>query len=261
VLFAHLPEPPTLEAKYKSGATPPREVYMPRLFNHDPYNGDTAKNVLALTPLQYVQFQQWAADNFVSAAPEPEFLCDALTRIALEACSGGAFYPGMEAPRILCGSAQQAGVKDVYHDELAFRIDPAKAAPGEITAGLARPWQADFHACAMERDNAWWPATRPDLVLIEKPGRPVDSMSEEMYVWSESVQSGEDMVASWHKLGILRRERVPDAQVPLATDPEALKEFKSSNYDEVEEGGATAYYYFVEKERTLPPHQKKSSGF
>jgi hypothetical protein len=199
--------------------------------------------VLPLTPLQYVHFKNWAENNFVPSSPRQEFVCEALTRIALAACSGGAFYPGIETPRIMRGKGQlpDATVDDIYHDVFPFRIDWTSVRPGDITAGLAVPWQADFYECSMERDNAWWPVTRPDHVLVEQPTRPVDSISEEMYVWSECVRSPENMIDFWSHLGVVRRQRVAPEKVP--TNAAALKEFRSSNYDEVSDANQITYYY------------------
>ena len=132
-----------------------REVKMPRLHDDD-YNPN---EVLPLTPVQYRHMANWADGNFTNAPTYGEFLCEAMDRIALEGCSGGPLYPGMEVPRI---------VKDKRKYIAPFRFDPAKVKPGDVTKGLAVPWQADFFACQMDGDNAWWPATRPDKVIVWK---------------------------------------------------------------------------------------------
>jgi hypothetical protein len=40
-----------------------------------------------------------------------------------------------------------------------FRIDPAVLTPGDVTALMAQPWQADFLKCS----GSWWPSQRPDI--------------------------------------------------------------------------------------------------
>jgi hypothetical protein len=260
-MFAHLPDPPSLPEHLKS-KLPKRQVAMPRLFNHDPFANkteiQTGDAVLPLTWLQYAHFRNWASDAFVPHGAQREFLCDALTRVALEACSGGAFYPGMEAPRIMRGSTQDPAVPRVYHDFFPLRIDWRAVKPGEITAGLAVPWQSDFLECEMERGNAWWPVTRPDHVLVERPDHPVDSLADEMYVWREGIEKYCEMVDNWHQLGIVKRKAVADAEVP--TDKDQLTEFRRANFDESSVAGRTQYFYFAEDERVLPKHEKKSAG-
>ena len=72
---------------------------MPRL--HDE-NNDIAR--LPLTSVQYRMLQHWAAGELsgdLQDPPPPELLPDALDRASLESCSGGAFFPGIEAGRIM----------------------------------------------------------------------------------------------------------------------------------------------------------------
>ena len=63
----------------------------------------------------------------------------------------------------------------------------------------------------------------------------------------------------WHRLGIIKKARVPDSAVP--TDSDKLKEFRKTNYDEVQEGAVVGYYYYTEEDRVLPPHKQKSAGY
>lgn len=140
---------------------PPNEPnarrWMPRL--HDENND---ARVLPLTSVQYTVLQRWAAGEFIGdlgQPPQPELLPDALDRVALESCSGGPFFPGIEAGRIM----QRPGT---YGAPLRIATHTR---PGELTAGNALPWQADFHACAWEMQGfiGWWPAQRPDHVRPE----------------------------------------------------------------------------------------------
>ena len=223
MLLAHIPDPddPDDNAKAK------REVKMPRL--HD--DNDTPGKVLSLTRVQYRHLTNWATGQFVDGTPaDKEFVCDAMDRIALEACSGGAFYPGMEAPRIMSDPSKYVA---------SCRLDPTKLKPGKVTEGLAVPWQADFFECQADGDNAWWPATRPDKVFASVPTKPVDSQSEEMQRWDAGVNSMGSMVKRWHKLGIIRRKKV-DAYVPGADKDAATQQA----------------FVFIEQERLLPARPK-----
>jgi hypothetical protein len=78
----------------------PSDVGMPRL------NDDTfSRSVLPPSETQYAILQRWAAGDFVGdrgvAQEAVELLPDGLDRAALEACSGGAFFPGIEAGQIM----------------------------------------------------------------------------------------------------------------------------------------------------------------
>lgn len=162
---------------------------MPRL--HDETN---SANVLALTPTQYATLRAWVAGTFDGAGVPPRALSlpEEMDRMALRACSGGAFFPGIEAGRILRDPR-------VYSEPL--RLDPTRVVPGQITAGNAVPWQADFLKCAKDgveaSSLAWWPAQRPDDVLTSAAG---GTMSD----WAENVNSHQEMVDHWHELGVVR---------------------------------------------------------
>jgi hypothetical protein len=218
-----------------------REVKMPRLHDDD----KNPNQVLPLTSVQYEHMQNWASGAFTNTDPANtavngggEFICEAMDRIALEACSGGAFYPGMEVPRIVKD-------RDIYI--APFRFDP-KTKPGEITMGLAVPWQADFFECQMDGDNAWWPATRPDKVIVLEKGEVLDVgimsdvMSERMEEWDNNVADMDDMVEKWHRLGIVKRVPVDPAPRIADRDP----------------GSATAGFLYVEEERTLDRERGRS---
>ncbi len=173
---------------------PNRRTWMPRL--HQELDSAAADDlVLPLTALQYAAIQHWAAGTFINdlGQPQPaEPLPDALNRVALQAASGGAFYPGIE-----CGSIMRDPA--IYGE--AFRIDPARVRPGQVTAGNALPWQADFYACAWEPQFflGWWPAQRPDHVLTKaQPSMPVD--------WLRGIASDLDLVSRWHLLGLVLRQ-------------------------------------------------------
>jgi hypothetical protein len=180
---------------------------MPRL--HDETNSD---QVLPLTKTQYATLQQWAAGNYVNdlgQSPPPELLPDALDRIALESCAGGAFFPGIEAGRIM-------KQKEIYSE--AFRLNVNKLKPGQITQGNALPWQADFYECRWEGQSfiGWWPAQRPDHVRPEADQTKTKD-------WIRGIGSDVAMARDWHHLGVVvRKAGPPEVFVETERDPAFL---------------------------------------
>ncbi len=118
------------------------------------------KTWLSLTRLQYARMERWtkgAIEQGTTVVPEDDGLQAEparLTRCALEACAGGAFFPGIEMTAI---------VRDPSLYGEPFRIDHSRVGPGDITKYMACPWQADFYECR----DAWWPAQRPDTVITD----------------------------------------------------------------------------------------------
>jgi hypothetical protein len=117
---------------------------------------------MTLTRLQYRRLKKWSEGDFErdDAAPDgcPPELKDQparLTRCALEASCGGAFFPGIETTVIVRSPR-------LYSE--AFRIDHDRVDAGDITKFMACPWQADFYEC---RDD-WWPGQRPDEVITDE---------------------------------------------------------------------------------------------
>jgi hypothetical protein len=199
----------------RPGSPPnPAAGHIPRL-NDDRNDKDT----LTLTPTQFRFIEQWAAGDFVSdlgAQAPAEQLPDALDRVSLQACVGGAFFPGIEAGRIIA---------DPQSYSEPFRLDAAQLKPGSLTAGNAVPWQADFMACKTDISLAWWPAQRPDRVFID-PNH--TGTVGQMKRWMEpinEVTEDDGLIKNYGKLGIIVRE--------------------------TNQAGATV---FVERERKLPPH-------
>ncbi|GAB3439077.1 LodA/GoxA family CTQ-dependent oxidase [Actinophytocola sediminis] len=149
----------------------------------------------ALTAVQHAHLLRWQKGDYTAdwagePAPATEITPDGLDRAALEACVGGAFFPGIEA-----GGLPATGVpilEAAYAEP--FRL-AAGLAPGALSAALALPWQADFNACA---DN-WWPVPRPNDVLTE-------AGSGIAVRWDRDIGSQEDMVANWHRLGFVVRD-------------------------------------------------------
>jgi hypothetical protein len=265
MLVAHLRDP-------DNAVVPPREVAMPRLHDdHKKKSGATgASEVLALTRCQYRHMRNWADGTFTNnRIPVTELECDALDRIALQACSGGAFYPGMEASRIM---------KDMRLYTTPFRIDPCSErwrlesaqegqpvydveyGAGRITEGLAVPWQADFYECRMDGDATWWPATHPDKVLVVRSDeknmdQPADALSEQMELWHYGIGSRSSMVKMWSRLGIVKAKQltIQDGWGIPATAENAIADG---------DGKITSGTVYVEEERIegddgLPSREEK----
>lgn len=118
---------------------------------------------LTVTYAQHRRLLTWLAGDLLlgSEVPEPDALLkdgsphpQVLTRAVLERCAGGAFYPGIEVTSI-------ARDPELYAE--AFRFDHNVIEAGDLTKYMALPWQADFYECR----SWWWPAQRPDEVVLE----------------------------------------------------------------------------------------------
>jgi hypothetical protein len=164
---------------------------MPKIWS-DVYDTDN-KISEALTKIQYHILQQWRDGNFVNDwnnPPASETVPEDLTRAALEACVGGALYPGIETSYM---------TRDNYAFIEPFRLDPSQGLePGDLTKQMAVPWQADFFDCAYDAGLQWWPAHRPDDVFPVGGGPQVPWIREE-----DNIHKAEDLVQNWHKLGFV----------------------------------------------------------
>ncbi|KAG8945334.1 hypothetical protein FRC04_000869 [Tulasnella sp. 424] len=100
----------------------------------------------------------------------------ALTAAAFEWSVGASLFPGIERFWV----AEFGEMYDL-NQPFSYRFGE-KAQPGNLTRGLALPWQADFYDCnthwwpavAKRQTNfyeckpEWWPAVRPDDVVTEE---------------------------------------------------------------------------------------------
>jgi hypothetical protein len=170
-----------------------------------------------LTPIQFSHMERWKDDdsaytNDWVGLPQPQanITPDGLTRAALEACVGGAFFPGIEAGGL---TAAERPIVDVANYQEAFRLDHSVVSPGDMSYTMALPWQADFYACA---DN-WWPVPRPNDVI-----RQGDTAYSN---WDAGTTNYADMVSKWHTLGFIVQqgsehvevERCDTASITLLT--------------------------------------------
>jgi len=196
-LFGHLRNPD------RRGPQPVHHVskWMPRL--NAPVLGRSGPgNVLPLTPTQYKILRAWSEGDFENDLGLPlnldELLPDAIDRMALEACVGGAFYPGIEVSNVILARSSS------YLPGEPFRLSPDAVRPGELTQHNAVPWQADFHICRWEdregpllKRMGWWPAQRPDDVFTRVG-------AAEMVSWARGLGDDyQDMVDKWDRLGFV----------------------------------------------------------
>lgn len=148
-----------------------------------------------LTAIQYAHMQRWKDNNYANdwagvPAPQNTVTPDGLDRAALEACVGGAFFPGIETG----GLSGARPIIDPANYAEPFRLNHGVVSPGAMTYVMALPWQNDFYQCA---DN-WWPVPRPNYVI--RGGAPDQSFI------SGAVSGGQGMVDNWHKLGFIVRQ-------------------------------------------------------
>ena len=176
--------------------------YMP------PFSGDEGDNTagepstwMTVTYLQHSRLEAWSKGNFVGTKSikhemnsnackdvgntsiaakqdndrkELQDLPFKLTRTALEQCVGGPFFPGIEITAI----ARHPGL---YRE--AYRFNDEVLKPGDITKYMALPWQADFYEC----QGDWWPAQRPDNVLVDEDFEELFSSFEEETVGDHTL--------------------------------------------------------------------------
>ena len=176
--------PPTYERP--SGEKPSSKAMMEALRYANatfmpPLSGDegdretgSPANWLTLTYVQYQRLKTWRHAPLLLGPESPlPATClkdgslnpDTLIRAVLERACGGAFFPGIEITSI-------ARDPKLYVE--AFRFDHAVLEAGDVTKYMALPWQADFYECR----TWWWPAQRPDDVILEESFKEIFSEFE-----------------------------------------------------------------------------------
>ena len=175
---------------------------------------DGPMDMFSVTEEQYLNLKRWAEGDFINdyqtiqeetiktfndipIAQQPQ----ALNQAALEACSGGAFHPGVELTynlrhptiyqrhynkqsepfRIALGN--RGSLSQDLGPELTstilrqgFKDEPspiARQMPGDLTRWMGIPWQCDAFSCQQVDTQSdfptatWWPANVPIDVLPE----------------------------------------------------------------------------------------------
>jgi hypothetical protein len=118
---------------------------------------ENALNDFTLRDWQGAVLNAYAAGTFQPGTAPDRGACDKLTRTALDETVGQGFFPGIEAGINLTDPQLYAAPF-----EYRFRVNALR--PGDATAHMAQPWQADFLKCGA----GWWPAQRP--VVVAQPG-------------------------------------------------------------------------------------------
>ncbi|MFL9898024.1 LodA/GoxA family CTQ-dependent oxidase [Paraburkholderia fungorum] len=166
-----------------------------------PLLNDGGGTTSQLRDFQHGFIQQWSEGQVTPDWPPvapTDIDPDGLTRAALENCVGAAFFPGIEAGGI-SNTLQITALKFAE----PFRLETSQVQPGDVTKGMARPWQGDFMLCSGPESDAqndqasWWPAARPIGIY------PYDDPTNKR-LWTLGVASSmSDMVANWHQLGFI----------------------------------------------------------
>jgi len=108
----------------------------------------------------------------------------------------------------------------MYKPDVPFRFRE-EVTPGDLSKGLALPWQADFFMC----NTHWWPSIRPDNIVAEN-----DFFKTRDNFWKEPLNiainltkrvrwddgrdrrpdddryGNSEMVRKWTKLGFIAQE-------------------------------------------------------
>lgn len=177
-------------------------------------NADLVKNLKSilssfeLTQLQQSFMDEWVSGNFVSdwtGLPQPSstVTAEGMTRASLDSTVGQGFFPGIEGGII---------VKDptVYSSPFDFRINHAQVKPGDVTALMAVPWQADFKDC----ERGWWPSQRPDNVLP-------NATATTTLRWERGVDNHIGMVNNFSKLAFITAQKDAQGNIVFAEEQRA----------------------------------------
>jgi hypothetical protein len=188
--------------------------------------GPLASRYLTLTRTQFFFLQQWAAGDFTTkGAPEPP-PGELRDQVALDACVGGAFSPGIEMTWI-CRNPElytepfRIRRKPDVRPPLSLGGDPSLGLePGDLSKYMALPWQADFNECSQQRIGDrfvwWWPVQRPNFVYIED----TNGLRQVPWVGTDGDQNADDyvgfaddldMVKLWSRLGFVVNRGTVDA--------------------------------------------------
>lgn len=180
-------------------------------------NGDLVLDVervlsrYELTKLQKGFLERWVAGTFTSdwsgiPEPGPGVSAEGMTRAALEGTVGQGFFPGIEGGILLTDHT-------IYGAPFDFRLDHARLTPGDVTALMAVPWQADFVDCG----GGWWPSQRPDDV------RPNPNTTTTVD-WERGANTRIKMVNNFAKLGFITAQQDDQGNVVFAEDQRAVAE-------------------------------------
>ena len=154
-----------------------------------------------LRAFQREMLDDWAAGSFddTPVAANSSLSAEGLTRASLEGAAGQGFCPGIEAGIIVLDST-------LYTTPFDYRIDHSSVSPGDFTALMAQPWQADFLKC----NTTWWPTQRPDLAP-QSDGTNKD--------WIRGAESHQLLVQRSARLGLVVRQGAGEVFLEVERDP------------------------------------------
>jgi len=162
---------------------------------------------LPLTPTQKRMIAKWASEDddreprwdaaWVDGPPVSDRVTPGeMDQAALENCAGGPLCPGIEAGGFLLRRERYERVR-TPGGLPSFRLSHDEVRPGEVTAEMTLPWQADTEAC----DSFWWPAARPNQVKIA--GSPATAGREH---WNRAFPRALFVAGGWAKMGFVTRQ-------------------------------------------------------
>jgi L-Lysine epsilon oxidase N-terminal/L-lysine epsilon oxidase C-terminal domain/von Willebrand factor type A domain len=156
-----------------------------------------------LMQFQYDNMTQWNAGNYFQdwpgAAPLPGNVITphGMDQASLENCVGAAFYPGIEAGGKDIGKQPIIDPSIYIGSSDPMRLNHSVLSPGDITAYMALPWQADFQACT-GGPPYWWPVPRP----VEVTPQGTTSIVQ----WDRDIPTGDKMVTDWNLQGFVLKD-------------------------------------------------------
>lgn len=154
-------------------------------------------NDLKYTKTQHALLKAWRDGNFEAdwnAPPEPPSITpEGLDRAALEATVGGGFFPGIEAGIVMTNAQLYAEPFRLTRQPFPLDGGQATLEPGALTARMAVPWQADFFKCA----GAWWPAQRPDTVMLDPNAQQPNAD------WDGGISNHQSLIQNVFRLGVV----------------------------------------------------------
>jgi hypothetical protein len=201
-----------------------------------PKINDSGTNDDRLTQTQYDHMQRWNDNTFTNdwvavPAPQANITPEGLDRAALEACVGGAFFPGIEAGGLPPGyianlPAEPRPIIRSSNYVEPFRLDVNVVAPGGISNAMALPWQNDFYQCAAN----WWPVPRPNSVI--RQGTPNQGWTD----GPNGVTNAQDMVDKWSQLGFVVNQGNQNLEAERCSVPSITLLTPLLNFQDVPQG-------------------------
>lgn len=145
---------------------------------------ESTLNDFELPQWQKDVLQAWGDGDFDAGEAVDRGLCDQLTRASLDGALGQGLFPGIEAGMTILDPSRYES------SGFEYRLSPTASQPGDLTALMALPWQADFLKCG----QGWWPAQRPYRVPTEEGTR---------RPWLRPSMNHAELVQDAQKLGVL----------------------------------------------------------